>query len=109
MFGLAPRGRLPFKPEPGAVFLDRCFELIPRAARIDILDAQQETPAALAREIEIEERRIGVAEVQMTIGRRREAEDALAIRCHSRRHCEERSDDAIQPPTNAWIASLRSQ
>src|SRR5262249_11025364 len=61
--------------KPGEVFVNGVLKFRPTARGIDILDAQQECPAALPRQIEIELRRVGVAEMEETIRARREAEN----------------------------------
>ena len=55
--------------------MDRGLEFRPAARRVDILDAQQEAAAAPARRVEIQQRRIGVAEMQIAVRARRKAED----------------------------------
>ena len=85
MLGLAPDSGLPAEAEPFEVLVDRRFVFRPAAARVDILDAQQET-AALPGERLREERRIGVSEVQQPRRARREAGDGagLSVFCHDR-------------------------
>ena len=75
MLGLPPHRRLPGNAEPGEIFVDRGLEFRPAARRVDILDAQQEPSAGSARQVEIQQRRIGVAEMKMAIRARREAEN----------------------------------
>src|SRR6202171_1649972 len=77
MQGLPPHWGFPWDAEPGEVFIDRCLEFRPAAGRVDILDAQQELPAGLTRQIEIQQRRISVDEMQITVRARRKAEDGL--------------------------------
>ena len=54
-------------------------ELRPRAARVDVLDAQQEAAAAGARPLVADERGQRVAQVQLAVGARREAEDGRVM------------------------------
>jgi hypothetical protein len=75
MFGLSPHRLLPGDAEPGEVFIDRSFELRPATGQVDILDAQQKPPAGLTRQLKIQQRRIGVAKMQITVRARRKAED----------------------------------
>ena len=76
MLGLSAHGSLPIEPEPGEVFIYRRFIFRPRAEDIDVLDTQEEASVVLAREREIQKRRIGVPEMQKSVRGRREAEDA---------------------------------
>ena len=77
MPGLAPHRLFPRDAEPGEVFVDRRLEFRPAARRVDVLDAQQEAPAHLARHLEIDQRRERVTEMQVAVGRRRETENGL--------------------------------
>src|ERR1700694_3426044 len=77
MQGLPPHRLLPGDAEPGEVFVNRGLEFRPAAGRVDILDAQQELPAGLMSQIEIQQRRISVAEMQITVRARRKAEEGL--------------------------------
>src|SRR3977135_1054928 len=76
MLRLPPRGVLPGDAEPGEVLIDRGLEFRPASGSVDGPDAQQESTAAPSRGIEIHERRISVAEMQVAVRARREAEDA---------------------------------
>ncbi len=75
VFGLPPHRPLPCDAEPGKVGIDRGLVLRPAARGIDILDAQQQPPARRPRHVGIDQRRQRVAEVQIAVGRRREAEN----------------------------------
>jgi hypothetical protein len=75
MLGLAAHWFFPGKAEPSEVIINRVFEFAPAAGGVDILDAQQETTARLAREVRIQHRRKGVTEMQVTVRRRRKAEN----------------------------------
>src|SRR5260370_41719635 len=77
MLRLPPHRSFPGDAEPGEVFIDCGLELRPAAGRVDILDAQQEPAAGVARQIEIQQRRISVAEMQIAVRARRKAEDGL--------------------------------
>jgi hypothetical protein len=65
MLGLPPHVPVPVEAEPAQVREDRRLELAPTAADVDVLDAQQEAPARLARPRPGDTRRIGVAEMQL--------------------------------------------
>ena len=69
MLGLPAHRLLPFDAEPGEVVIDRGLEFRPAAGLVDILDAQQEHPAAAPRQIEIEQRGIGMAEMEPAVRR----------------------------------------
>jgi hypothetical protein len=71
MLGLPPQRCFPLNAEPGEVFKDRGLEFRPAAPGVDILDAQQQSPAALPRQIEILERRIGMSEMEQAVRARR--------------------------------------
>jgi hypothetical protein len=75
MIGLPTHGGFPGDAEPGQVLIDRALEFRFAAGRVDILDAQQETPAGLTGEVEIAQRRISVAEVQIAIWAGRKTEN----------------------------------
>src|SRR3979409_994508 len=75
MQGLPPDRSFPGEAEPGEVLIDRGLEFRPATGQVDILDPQQKSPAARARQIEIQQRRIGVAEMQIAVRARRKAED----------------------------------
>src|SRR4029079_12212217 len=77
MLGLPPHRALPRQAKPGEVLVDRRLELGPAAGRVDILHAPQEPPARRTRHVEIEQRRERVAEMQMPVRARREAEYGL--------------------------------
>ena len=77
MPGLAPHRLFPGDAEPGEVFQDRRLVFGPAARRVDILDAQQQAPARRARHLGVEQRRERVAEMQVAVRRRREAENGL--------------------------------
>src|SRR5215467_4024496 len=75
MRALTAHRLLPGDAEPRQVFIDRRFVLRPAARRVDVLDAQQEPATGRARHLEIDERGERMAEMQMAIRARREAED----------------------------------
>ena len=79
MLGLPPHRLLPFEAEPGEVFVDRRLELRPAARRVDVLDAQQQPAAGRARHVEVQQRRQRMAEMQMAVRARREAENGLPV------------------------------
>jgi hypothetical protein len=78
---------VPGKAEPDQILEGRPLELRPAALLVDILDAQEEPAAALPCRLEAEERRIGVADMQVARGARREAGDErrLARQGHGNR------------------------
>ena len=63
---------VPVYPEPAQILEDALDMFGATAGRVDILDAQQETPAALPGEVVREQRREGVAEVEPPGRARRE-------------------------------------
>ena len=67
MLRLPPHRRFPGYPEPGEVFVDRRLEFRPAPGRVDVLDPQQEPAAGPARQIEIQQRRIGVTEMEVAV------------------------------------------
>ena len=76
MARLAPHLAVPVEAEPGQVLDDRGGEFLAAAALVDILDAQEEAPAAAARVARAapgEKRGIGVAQMQKPGRARREA------------------------------------
>ena len=75
MFGLPPHRGFPCDTEPGEVFINRGLEFRLATGGVDILDAQQEPAAGLTGQLKIQQRRISVAEMQMAVRARREAED----------------------------------
>src|SRR5437762_2339896 len=75
MFRLPPHRRFPGYPEPGEVLVDRRLEFRPAPGRVDVLDPQQEPAAGPAREVEIQQRRIGVAKMEVAVRARRESEN----------------------------------
>ena len=85
MLGLPPDRLFPCEPEPGEILVDRRLEFRPAARRVDILDAQQQAPAGRPRHVEVEERRQRMAEMQIAVRARREAENGLrhdSLGCH---------------------------
>ena len=56
------------EPEPPQVVLDRGFRRRRRALAVGVLDAQDERAAVMARQQPVEERRAGVADVEVTGG-----------------------------------------
>ena len=63
---------VPIEPEPAEPVEDRLQRLGDVALLVRVVDAQQELPAALARELPIEQRRANAADVQIARGARRE-------------------------------------
>src|SRR5438876_8508886 len=92
MRALAPHRLLPPQAEPVEIFIDRLLVVRSAARRIDVLDAQQKTPAHRARHFEVDQRGERVAEVQIPIRARRKPEDGCGharpsgprkgLRCH---------------------------
>jgi len=58
----------PGDAEPSQILINRVLKLRLASGRVDILDAQQEPAAGQARQIEIQECRKGMAEMQIAIG-----------------------------------------
>src|SRR6187431_2274814 len=73
ILGLAPYRLLPGNPEPVEVLVDRLLELRAAARGVDILHAQQEPSADVARHLEIDQRRERVTEMQIAVRARRKA------------------------------------
>ena len=83
MLALAPHRLFPGDAEPRQVLVDRLLVFRPAARGVDILDAQQEPAAGRARHVEIEQRGERMAEMQIAVRARREAEDGTG---HARTH-----------------------
>ncbi len=77
MFGLAPHLCVPAHAEPSEILEDRCLEFRPAARLVDVLDAQQEASAARPRHVVIDQRRVRMPEMQISVRARRKAEDRL--------------------------------
>ena len=75
MFGLPADRGLPGESKPCKIFKNSGLEFRPAAGRVDVLDAQQQKPSGRARQIEIEQRRIGMAEMQVAVRAGSKAED----------------------------------
>src|SRR5437868_4918936 len=75
MLRLPPHRLVPCDAEPSEVFIDGGLEFRLAAGQVDVLDAQQQAAAGLTRQIKIQQRRKGVAEMQITVRARRKAED----------------------------------
>ena len=72
------RHLVPFEPEPFEVAAEFVRQLGPRARPVDVLDPQQEAPAALVREVVRDDCREGVAEMQRAVRAGGEAGDGHA-------------------------------
>src|SRR3546814_16036835 len=72
MLRLAVERAVPIDPEPGEVGERRRDIGLARAAAVDIVDTEAETPPGAARGIVGEQRAIGVAEVELAGRTRRE-------------------------------------
>jgi hypothetical protein len=59
---------VPFQPEPFKIGEHFGHQIHPAASPVDILDPQQELPAARPRQIVRDNRRIGVAQMQLAVG-----------------------------------------
>ncbi len=81
MIRLPPHRLFPSDAEPFEVFVDRLFEFRATARRVDVLDAQKETSAERTRHLEVDQRGQRVAEVEVAVRRRREAENGLLHGC----------------------------
>ena len=74
VFGLASGHAGPGQAEPGQIVLDRHRIGFPAALAVDILEPQQQGSTRLSGQVAVEERRVSVAEMQVAVGRRGEAE-----------------------------------
>ena len=75
MVGLPPHRGFPGDAEPGKILVDRRLEFRPAAGGVDVLDPQQQAAVGLTRGIEIQQCRIGMAEMQVTVRARRKTEN----------------------------------
>ncbi len=75
MLGLDADRSVPVEPQPGEILADRRGEFRPTSAAVDVLDAQEEAAAGAPRGLPADQRRMGVAEVQMASGAWRKARD----------------------------------
>ncbi len=74
MLGLAAGHAGPGDTEPGEIVLDRHRIGFPAALAVDILESQQQGSARVSGQVAVEKRRVSVAEMQVAVGRRGEAE-----------------------------------
>lgn len=74
MLGLAAHGPFPVEAQPFQIGDHARLELWRAARGVDILDAQQQAAATGICELLVEQRRIGVAQMQFAVGAGREAE-----------------------------------
>jgi hypothetical protein len=95
VLGLTPGGALPVKPQPSQIFVNLCFELTSASGLIDILNAQQKTPAPRFRRRAGKKRGVGVAEMEFAIRSWREAKDRAMILKHHSILSNTRSDSKI--------------
>jgi hypothetical protein len=77
VLGLPPHRQFPFDSEPRQVLDDRSLELRAATRRVDVLHAQQQPAAGRPRHVEVPQRRQRMAEMQMAVRARREAEYGL--------------------------------
>src|SRR5262249_9193481 len=70
MFGLSPHRRAPTDSEPSEILVNRQLILTPAAPEVDILNAQQESAVGATRQIQVQQGRISMAQVEVAIGRR---------------------------------------
>ena len=77
MVRLAAHRFFPINSEPMQVVEDRGLELRLAAGAIDVLDAEQETAACLARDAMTEQCRVGMAEMEKACRARRESRNNL--------------------------------
>ena len=68
---------LPGKPQPGEVGPDARLVFRPAARPVDVLDPQQEAASGFPAKLVVDERRIGVAEMELAVRARCEAENGL--------------------------------
>jgi hypothetical protein len=76
MLALAAYVLFPDDAEPVEVVVNRRLEFGPAARGIDVLDAQQKPSAELTRHVVIQERGISMAQMQISVRARREAQDS---------------------------------
>src|SRR5215831_547425 len=93
VLGLAAHRLLPGNAEPREVLIDRRLVFRPAARLVDILDAQQQPSVRGLRHAGVDERRQRMAEMQIAVGRRREAENGW--HANSTRHTPRKR--GIQP------------
>src|ERR1700722_9306138 len=67
MCGLPPHRVFPGNAKPRQILINRVLEFRLAARGVDILDAQQEASAGAIREVEIQQRRVSVAEMQIAV------------------------------------------
>src|SRR5438874_5489817 len=102
MLRLPTHRRLPGNAEPGEVFIDRSLIFRPAARRVDILDAQQESSAPLACQVEIDQRRTGMAEMEIAVRARRKSENGWRhVSCNTRHGRACRGHDGESKRKNA--------
>ena len=77
MLRLPAYGAVELDAEPGEILADAVLEFGAAALAVDVLDAEEKRPAGLPRQRLVEERRIGVAEMEAAVRARREAQDGL--------------------------------
>ena len=61
--------------------MDGGLEFRPASRGVDILDPQQEFSSGLTRQVEIQQRRISVAEMKVAVRARRKSENGWRHRC----------------------------
>jgi len=66
---------LPGNAQPAEILADRRLVFRPTPLRVDVLDPQQQSPAGGLRHFVVEQRRVGMAEMQIPVRARRKAED----------------------------------
>lgn len=77
MLGLAADRFLPVEAEPMQIVIESGFEFRATAGAVDVLDAQQKTPARFARGAMSEQGGMGVAEMEKPCRTRRESRNNL--------------------------------
>ena len=77
MTGLPPHRLFPIETEPVEILVDLRLVFGAAAGRIDILDPEKEASTDVTRHVEIENRRQGMAEMELAIRARRESEDGF--------------------------------
>src|SRR5216683_674953 len=82
MLGLPAHRLLPLQIEPGEVLIDRGLVFRPAARGVDVLDPQQQSAGRYPCPVGVEQRRQRMAEMQIAVRRRREAENGWQIQSH---------------------------
>src|SRR4051812_27358516 len=108
LVGLAPHRFFPCDPEPRQILVDRLLEFRPASRRIDVLDAQQESPTHAARHFEVDQRGQRMPQMQIAIRRRRETENGLHGR-HPRLDPRSIRNEPIWSTVTAMVTHINTE